>query len=230
MTIIGTPSEWADLIDPMLPDILDLVVTTWRELTPVRPTDKEDHITLELCKALRRNRSARALMFQIHTQLVELEPQAGQDLGRMDIVFVPSVPREDVYFCLECKRLNVVADGVIRPYASEYVRFGMVRFVSGQYARAARHGGMLGYVLNGDTAHAIATVENNIRLNYQLLCMQAPGSFAPSAILQNNEEVRETRHQRAHETHLFFIHHLFVPGVAETSAHHQMQSVGSVSK
>ena len=45
----------------------------------------------------------------------------GEDLGRLDIAFIPLVPREDIYFCLESKRLNVVKDGKLRAYASEYV-------------------------------------------------------------------------------------------------------------
>ena len=90
------------------------------------------------------------MMFQIDTQVVELEPAPGEDLGRLDIAFRPLIPREDIYFCLETKRLNVIKDGQTRTYASEYVRFGMMRFVTGQYAKAVRHGGMIGYVLDGD--------------------------------------------------------------------------------
>jgi hypothetical protein len=74
---------------------------------------------------------------------VELEPAAGQELGRLDISFQPQFGWEDIYFCLECKRLNVVRNGEVRSYASEYVTFGVVRFVSGQYASKVHHGGML---------------------------------------------------------------------------------------
>src|SRR5260370_24092365 len=78
-------------------------------------------------------------MFQIRTQVGELDPVPGEEFGRMDIVFIPLVPREDIYFCLESKRLNVVKDGETRAYASEYVTFGMLRFVTGQYSKAVRH-------------------------------------------------------------------------------------------
>ncbi|MEA2916556.1 MAG: hypothetical protein QOJ15_8637, partial [Bradyrhizobium sp.] len=30
--------------------------------------------------------------------MIELDPTAGQDQGRMDIAFQPLVPREDIYF------------------------------------------------------------------------------------------------------------------------------------
>src|ERR1700730_13074985 len=117
----------------MLPDILSLVLTSWAEMPSPEADETEDNITIALCRKLMQNRTARGLMFQIHTQLVELDPMPGEDLGRLDIAFVPLVPREDIYFCLESKRLNVVKDGVPRSYASEYVNLGMVRFITGQY-------------------------------------------------------------------------------------------------
>jgi hypothetical protein len=210
VSIVGTSSEWADLIDPMVPQILRLVVATWEEMPSPTPDDKEDNITVALCRALRQNRTARSLMFQIHTQLVELEPVAGQELGRQDIVFIPLVPREDIYFCLESKRLNVVKDGVLRTYASEYVRLGMMRFVTGQYSKAVRHGGMIGYVLDGNVSNAITNVNANIQLQHEALCMAPPGAFLPSTGLKGDARARETHHQRTHETSLFRIHHIFM--------------------
>lgn len=218
MSIIGTSSEWADLIDPMVPQILGLVVETWEAMPSPAPDDKEDNITFELCRALRQNRTARSLMFQIHTQLVELEPASGEDLGRMDIVFLPPVAREDIYFCLESKRLNVTTDGKFRPYASEYVRFGMMRFVSGQYSNMVRHGGMIGYVLDRKIPDAMTNVEANIRERHEELCMTPPGAFKPSAVLTGDARARETHHKRTHETSLFRIHHLFMAGGTATES------------
>lgn len=210
MSVIGTSTEWADLIDPMVPDILRLVVATWEEMPPPGANDKEDDITIALCRALRQNRTVRSLMFQIHTQLVELEPAIGEDLGRQDIVFIPPIPREDIYFCIESKRLNVVIDGKLRTYASEYVTHGMLRFVTGQYSKAVRHGGMMGYVLDGNVSQAIANVEGNIQTHHAVLCMTAPGVLQSSAVLADDPRARETHHQRTHEKTIFRIHHLFM--------------------
>jgi hypothetical protein len=129
----------------------------------------------------------------------------------MDIAFIPLVPREDIYFCLESKRLNVIKSGTPRTYASEYVRFGMLRFVTGQYSKAVHHGGMLGYVLDGNVSDAIANVEGNIRQRHEELCMTPPGVFSASAVLNGDDRARETHHQRAHETSVFRIHHIFMP-------------------
>lgn len=210
MSVVGIPTEWSDLIDPMLPQIIGLVIGSWQEMPPPSPDEKEDNITIALCRTLRQNRTARSLPFQIHTQQVELDPMPGEDLGRLDIVFVPMVPREDIYFCLESKRLNALIGGQRRALAAEYVQFGMVRFVSGQYSRAVRHGGMIGYVLDGNVSNAMTNVETNIQQRHQELRMEPPGAFLTSTMLKNDLRVRETHHQRTHEMSPFRIHHLFM--------------------
>lgn len=216
MSVIGAPSEWVGLIDPMVPVILQVVLESWEEIPHFAADEREDDITIALCRALKRNRTARGLMFQIHTQLVELDPMPGEDLGRLDIAFIPLVPREDIYFCLESKRLNVVKDGQPRAYASEYVTLGMLRFVTGQYSKAVRHGGMLAYVLDGDVVRAMSNVEANIRNRHSVLCMAAPGAFLPSTALAVEPRARETHHQRVHEASLFRIHHLFMANQSPT--------------
>jgi hypothetical protein len=210
LSVFGAPTEWVDLVDSMVPEILALVVATWQDMPSPPPDEKEDNITNELCRALRQNRSARGLMFQIHTQFVELEPLAGEDLGRLDIVFMPLVPGEEVYFCLENKRLNALKDGKVRAYASEYVTFGMFRFVKGQYSKTVRHGGMIAYVLDGDVARATINVETNVQTQHAALGMKSPGALLPSTILNGDSRARETHHQRSHEVSIFRIHHLFM--------------------
>lgn len=217
MSIIGTSTEWADLIDSMLPEILNLVLTSWGEMPSPAPSETEDNITIALCRTLMQNRTARGLMFQIRTQVVELEPMPGEDLGRLDIAFIPLIPREDIYFCLESKRLNVIKDGKLRTYASEYVRFGMVRFVTGQYSKMVRHGGMIGYVLDGKAAEAMLNVESNIRQRHKELYMNPPGAFEASGVTSDSR-ARETRHQRTHETSVFRIHHLFMAATTTAQA------------
>ena len=214
--VVGSPAEWVDLIDPMVPAILSLVVSSWEEMPAYAADETEDNITLLLCRRLRQNKKARALPFQVRPQTIELDPMPGSDeeTGRMDIVFVPHTDDEDIYFCLESKRLNVIKNGKIRSYASEYVKKGMIRFVTGFYAKAVRHGGMLAYVLDGDVPKAMSNVEANMQANQAELYMAAPGAFVPSAILTSDARARETHHQRSHETELFRIHHLFMANPA----------------
>jgi hypothetical protein len=98
----------------------------------------------------------------------------------------------------------------LRTYAAEYVTLGMVRFVTGQYSKAVQHGGMIGYVLDGNVSHAIANVEANIHTHHVLLCMPAPRVLQSSTVLTDDARARETHHQRGHEKTVFRIHHLFM--------------------
>jgi len=211
---VGSPDEWVDFIESQIPEILELIVGTWEAMPSPAGNELEDTVSESLCRALRNSRSRCSLPFRIDTQLVELDPAAGQDQGRMDIVFSPPVPREDIYFCLECKRLNVrdPSAGAPRPYFAEYIQFGMLRFIRGQYGSSVRYGGMLAFVLNGDVSGAISGVENNIRRMHADLGMEAPGSFLASTIRSSDTRIRETRHSRAARSGPFVIHHLFMPG------------------
>jgi hypothetical protein len=216
MSFINAPKDWAGVIDSKVPDIIKLVTAAWKRVPPGAPDEREDDITTRLCIALQRSRAARKMMFYIHYQPVELDPARGEEFGRMDIAFYPSgqkwVPREDIYFCLECKRLNVIKNGKPRAYATEYVTQGMVRFVTGQYARAVLHGCMIGYVRDGDVPRAMVNVEASIKARYIALEMKPPGEFVPSAVFRRLVHVRETHHYRREGEPLFRIHHMFMAG------------------
>jgi|GEM_PF-551101 len=185
---------------------------TWEAMPPPAGNEQEDPVSELLCRSLRQSRNGCDLPFRIDTQLVELDPAAGQDQGRMDIVFSPMYPRENIYFALECKRLNVRSTNGVRPYFAEYVRFGMLRFIRGQYASAVRHGGMLAFVLNGDVANAITGVEGNIRTNFSDLGMNASDGFQVSTGRPGDDRLRETRHRRNGQVLPFVIQHLFMAG------------------
>jgi hypothetical protein len=214
MSVTGSSAAWIELLEQMLPDILRLIVDTWHDLPRPFTEDREDAITEVMCRALRDNRAVRELPCYVQIQMVELNPAPGLELGRLDIVFLPTglpgAPSESVYLCLECKRLNVLRNGQRRPGGSEYVMHGMLRFVSGQYARCVRHGMMLGYVLDGDVSAAIGNVEANVSSQCVALCMEAPGSLRPSSILTDVPAARESLHRRVHGPTPFRIQHLFV--------------------
>lgn len=214
MSVTGSSAAWIELLERMLPDILRLIVDTWHVLPRPFTDDREDAITEILCRTLRYNRAVRELPFYVQIQMIELDPAPGLDLGRLDIAFLPTglpgAPSESVYLCLECKRLNLVRNGQRRPGGSEYVMHGMLRFVKGQYARAVRHGGMLGYVLDGDLDAAIGNVEANVRKQHVELGMEAPGILCGSSVLTDHVAARESFHRRVHGPTPFRIHHVFV--------------------
>ena len=209
MNTVGDPSKWADLIDSLVPDIVQLVFDAWQVMPALSPVALEDPTTKALCRLLKLNRTAADLPFRIDTQFVELDPAAGEDEGRCDIVFSPPINREDIYFCLECKRLNVPKSKGVRSCASEYVAFGMLRFVRGQYAPKVRHGGMLGYVLNGNIDGAIRSVTAAIIRRAADLGM-SPATVSASTVQPKNRNMRETEHRRAQGLGPLQVHHIFV--------------------
>lgn len=209
--VLGDPQAWSDLLDSLVPEILAITLTAWESLPPIADDEHEDNITVQLCRALRQNRDARELPLQVQTQQCEIDPQDGEDQGRQDIVFNLLVPSEAIYFCLEGKRLNAKSNGVVRAYASEYVSKGMVRFITGQYSKAVRHGGMIAYVLDKNVKRAIDNVDASIKAKHLALGMRPPGTVHPSAVLAGESRAKETHHARPFDgSSIFRIHHLFV--------------------
>ena len=209
MKSYGIPDAWLDLIASLVPEILHLVWSTWQTMPALASDALEDPTTDGLCRRLRGSRTAADLPLRIDTQMVELGASADAEQGRMDIVFSPLLPTEQVYFCLECKRLNVAKDGAKRGLAGEYVVHGMMRFMTGQYASEVRDGGMLGYVLDGDVADAITRVSAAVGARSQELGMESPGLLLQSAMLSAVAWARETRHKRGATGERFVIHHVF---------------------
>ena len=212
MKSYGTPDAWLDLIASLVPDILQLVWSTWQTMPALAPVALEDPTTEDLCRRLRDNRTASDLPFRVDIQMVELGESADAEQGRMDIVFSPLVAGEQVYFCLECKRLNVTKAGKKRGLATEYVVHGMMRFMTGQYGSEVHDGGMLGYVLDGDVADAMRRVSAVVSARWQELGMESPGVLLQSSVLSTVESARESHHERGKKRDRFVIHHLFCDG------------------
>lgn len=209
MKSYGVPDDWLDLIASLVPQILRLVWSTWQTMPTLAPDALEDPTTDELCRRLRDSRTAAELPIRIDIQMVELGTSADAEQGRMDIVFSPLLPTEQVYFCLECKRLNVIKEGTKKGLATEYVVHGMMRFITGRYASEVLEGGMLGYVLDGDVADATARVSAAVAARRVELGMESSGLLIRSAVLSEVEDAHETRHRRGAAEERFVIHHLF---------------------
>ena len=74
MTLIGTPSEWVNFIDSLVPDILELVISTWEDMPTPAADAHENPITKDLCRRMIQNKKSSELPFRVHYQSVELEP------------------------------------------------------------------------------------------------------------------------------------------------------------
>lgn len=207
---VGDTSCWDDFFrQNLVPAVLAYITTTWEQMPKPGPSDLEDAISDKLYSALVKAKRRSDFPFLIRREDLEFDTDLARETGRKDIVFFPSL-QEEIYLCLEAKRLNAVISGVRRSLADEYVKEGMQRFVDGKYARFVRHGTMLAYVLDGNTDRAIQNVENNIRSRLSKLRMDKSGSLVASTIRPDDCRTKETCHRRAHERAVFRIHHLFV--------------------
>ncbi len=208
--VVGDLSQWHDFFPwHLLPQVFDLVTETWDAWDKPAPDAKETDISKRFRARLKQAKDYKQLPFFIMREDPEDDFDTGEELGRKDIVFLPThqTSFEEVYFVFECKRLNALVEGTVRALASEYVTEGMARYVNGQYARFMDQGGMIGYVLDGRCEHAMGLVEKNIRKKREDLKMEAPSGFSPSKIRLNALSIRETEHRLDRE---FRIHHIFL--------------------
>ncbi len=216
--VIGDVQLWADTFpEELIPRILDLVVDTWATFEKPGPSDYEVPITRRFKHALKQAKNYRRLPVRIEREPAEDDPATGDELGRIDLKFVPAESAlEEVYFSFECKRLNVLEQGKRRALAPEYVTEGMMRYVNGKYAVTMKDGGMIGYVLDGNCPHAVQLVEQNIQSRHKELQMTPPGRLSRSSVRGDSEIVRETIHE-LNAARRFRLHHLFLAGT-RTSA------------
>lgn len=174
MMVAGDPSLWSNLfLDDLLPKILDLVFMAWSDFAQPDRSDGEVPITRRFREHLIRHKNMGRLPFSIWSESEETDPNTGAVIGRIDLRFLHGY-REDVYFAFECKRLNGVRKEDRSSLARLYVLEGMMRFVDGKYAKGLDKGGMLGYVMDGDTKSALEAVSTACDKNVQKLCMH-PG-------------------------------------------------------
>jgi len=210
MSVFGDSRLWSVLFpDERIPEILDLVLTTWETFPKPQPDADEVEITRFFRIALIRTKRGVRLPVRIDREAYEDDLETGEHLGRLDLKFVAAeCAAEENYFTFECKRLNAIVSGAVRPYASEYVTKGMMRFIEQRYAYAQNHGGMIGYVLDGDLPHAQELVHNNIRDKRAELRMDDPARLQTSSLRSSIEAVKETGHN--FERGRFQIHHVFL--------------------
>ena len=194
---VGDPALWSDVFpEYLIPEILDLVWDTWRILPLPKPDEYEVPLTRRFKVELRQTEELPTAATSDRAGIAGRRPDDQRaELGRIDLKFTPAgSANEDVYFAFECKRLYPIEKGKRKARTAEYVAEGMLRFASGQYASIMRHGGMIGYVLNGRCDTAIAAVEANFAANQTELFMKTPAQFGPSNLRKDNPHIRETTH------------------------------------
>jgi len=208
--VVGNPDIWSDTFpEELVPRVLDLITDTWASFDKPAPSDREVPITRRFKNALKQAKDLNRLPVRLERESAEDDPETGTEVGRIDLKFLPAVSaREEIYLAFECKRLNALVNGVRRTLAPEYVNEGMMRFVTGNYARAMLNGGMLGYVLDGRCDDAIRLVAENITARATDLCMPGTATLERSHLRPGGDRIRETQHILT--SRHFTLHHVFL--------------------
>jgi hypothetical protein len=190
VSIIGESERWRAALRDKYEIISQAINRAWPDCRArIRATGPgtyletqayEDPITRYLIVLLRRDRVIRdsPLFIESQRELLSEEPERGVvPEGYIDIGILFFLSSHKLCLALECKRLNVIRHGVRATLAGQYVREGMMRFVTGQYSPDLSLGGMVGYVMDGEMAAAYRAIKDKIAEHSdELLC--DPGRIA----------------------------------------------------
>jgi len=190
------------------------IMQTWRHFAMHREVRKETRITAVFRDALIAAYVAAGRSWFITLEDPITEPDFGTELGRNDLRFYPPHHHgQTIYFTLECKRLRVTTKSGLSHLADKYSDEGIQRFVDGQYSPGLPCGGMVGYVMDNETAKAFDSVRSQIETKRaSLRVVQRNGIRVPSAVLPDYEWSADTLHTRSDGA--FAVHHALV-GVAK---------------
>ena len=172
---VGDPTFWLSKFRSFDERFLERVVAIWPRCLAVLPSQPdEDSITANLVDVLLQDPETQRHFHWIEFQFEPFGHTSGGrafSKGRVDMaVFLDQ--NRDRYLAYECKRLNERRGSGRRSLAGSYVNDGISRFVSGQHSESQPVGCMLGYVLDGDLAHAEKRVRakiNQCRLKIALV-------------------------------------------------------------
>ena len=168
--------------DEYLQEILQAVARAWSKLKHTKRNEIENQITNRLAGVLQNHRQFHDLPFDIVTQFPQLNID-GKILGQLDLrIKYRSVQRE--YFAFEAKRLHVTSvGGIFRPEYSEYSGDpGMGAFIEGPYSKDLPAAGMLGYVMDGNTAKAWQGLDKSIAGKRAALALSSGTAIQNSAL------------------------------------------------
>lgn len=208
MATSGSVDLWTDTFsEDLLPQLLELVIKSWETFPQPSLYDLEVPITKKFVVHLRSNQNRSVHLFRIDWDPNVLD-ESGIQKGRIDIRFTRGYSASE-YFSLECKLLNRTdKNGRWVSLAGEYIDEGVMRYVNEQYSGGS-NGGMLGYVMDGDTNKAIKYINKAIETRKQNLGIEGKAELKKSSIRPECQQTRETRHLIRSDC--FVVHHIFLP-------------------
>ena len=197
-----------------LAEIISATARAWGRIKKPKPAELEDQITFRLFACIFHDAEFRELPYDVATQHWLAGPN-GQRLGRLDLHFKHRHSRRD-YFAFEAKRLHVKYPGGKR--STEYPTYvgdaGMKAFLVEQYSEGLPAGGMLAYVMDGQTDKAWGGLAKRIEARRKTLRLMKDTIFARSSLSTAvsgtpGAHLGETEHNL--KTRRFRILHLILP-------------------
>jgi hypothetical protein len=208
--IVGDPTAWKARFITLDERLLSRILHVWpacMALLPGQP--EEDTVTINLVNLLSNDAVVRRICYFVIYQHEPFGTHPGGakfSKGRIDIAVLLDQERER-YLAYECKRLDVIHSGTRSSLATRYVKDGMMRFLTEQYAEGLPVGCMLGYVMDGDLPFALAQVTGAIDVYKTPLGILNVGP--PSQALPGVERF-PTFHQRANKS-VIELRHVLLP-------------------
>lgn len=210
--LVGDAKDWTARFRNLDVRFLERVVAVWPRCQAVLPLNAhEDTITINLVEILSKDSKARRLFhyLEFHYEPLGYTPEGlAYSKGQIDMAVLLDQERSR-YLAYECKRLNVGREGGgTRSLATEYVKEGIVRFVTEKYAADLPIGCMLGYVMDGNVTTARSRLDAAIDANKDDIGLVGTLLTTPSigAVLR-----LLSRHQRQNDGSIIEIRHALLP-------------------
>jgi len=195
--LAGNSASWGKRLITLEERFLNRVAVSWPEcMALLEPQPEEDQITMNLVSLLMKDQIVRQICHYVEYQF---EPfgytidGTAFSKGKIDMAVKLDQERE-WYLAYECKRLNVVYGTGRQSLATPYVKEGMARYITEQYAEHMPVGGMLGYVLDADIVFASKRVTAAITKHGAMNLLSGPSAL--SAV--NGVRRFTTTHSRPH--------------------------------
>lgn len=175
--LAGSPGVWLAHFRDLGEQMAEAIENAWPVCIKPLQSRKgamthEDHITVHLVSALRRTKKVPGRIEYQYSLQEELADGYVTTPSSIDFVLTVG-DDEEVYLAYECKRLNVTYGTRVRNYCGPYVDDGLMRFVSGQYAKGLPMATMIGYVMNGNNTTARRGLRRAMKLRTAALRLTA---------------------------------------------------------
>ncbi len=156
--LAGNPAKWLAHFTSLEERLISAVEIVWPTcIAPLQSAKgamtHEDYITNHLVNALIQSKTIPGRIVPQYSLLAPNAQQLLQVGSKIDFVLTIG-DDEAIYLACECKRLNVPYKKKTRALAHEYVRDGLTRFVTGQYANGLPLAMMIGYVMDAQVTFA----------------------------------------------------------------------------